>query len=77
MAGSDPTNDDVRGQSWQAGAALDRRETAGLSTTQLAAAIGRTTYTVASHERGRRQPPTDVAAHMAELLAVSVDDQLA
>lgn len=59
------------------GAALrDQRRLAGLTAAQLAAAIGRTEWTVWSYETGRVRPPVDVAVGLADALDVHLDQLL-
>ncbi|KAB1149232.1 helix-turn-helix transcriptional regulator [Streptomyces luteolifulvus] len=59
------------------GAALrDARRLAGIPAAQLAAAIGRTEWTVWSYETGRIRPSVDIAAGLADALDLHVEQLL-
>lgn len=59
------------------GAALrDQRRLAGIPAAQLAAAIGRSEWTVWGYETGRVIPPVDVAAGLADALHLHLDQLL-
>lgn len=56
------------------GAALrDQRRLAGLTASQLAAAVGRSVWVVWDYETGRVTPPVDVAAGLADALNLRLD----
>lgn len=60
------------------GAALrDQRRLAGIPAATLAAAIGRSEWSVWSYETGRVIPPVDVAVGLADALRVRLDQLLA
>ena len=46
------------------------REAAGMTRTELGAAIGRTEQTIIAYEHGRAVPPTTVVAAIADTLGV-------
>lgn len=54
----------------------ETRKSVGVSAEQLAIDTGRTTYSIHGYERGRIQPPLDVAARLAAALGCTVDDLL-
>ena len=53
-----------------------RRESAGLSQTELAYHIDRSTYTVVAYERGTVEPPLSVLRRIAEVLDVDLGQLL-
>lgn len=51
----------------------DQRRLAGYTAAQLAAAVGRSEWTVWGYEAGRVVPPVDVAAGLADALNLQLD----
>lgn len=49
------------------------RIAAGLRPEQLALTIGRSVYSIHEYERGRVQPPVDIAAALADALGCGVE----
>lgn len=54
----------------------DQRRLAGLTAAQLAATVGRSEWTLWGYETGRVIPPVDVAAGLADALALHLDQLL-
>jgi transcriptional regulator with XRE-family HTH domain len=60
------------------GAALrDQRRLAGVTASDLANCVGRSSYAIWAYEAGRMRPPVDVAAGLADALEVGLDQLLA